>query len=468
MAADLQTKAQLADAAKTLAGGFGLIQRVSSTYIPVHWDTGEPAPAPAPEETIWYPMTREDKLLLANQQSGILFATDSEFRSFDFMLKQLAQKRDNPPEGILIRTLQGVLFLNSDGKLVEHPGVFTPNYIQPMLNDSAEDKEHVFKVIVEWLGGDEEEAHSLLHHLATALSPHYSAVKYVLLLGEGRNGKGVLLAMITALFGNENISNITRQMMAEKNPTVAELNNKLLNVIFDGEMAYIKDSSMEKTLIAGERGVVRMLYDSGTTPVQTNALYLEALNIEPKVRDKSPALQKRLVRYRFPNVYEQDKAFHKKMTSERYVGALLSLLIDHYVREDEIADKLKLTKGSLDLQIEQVFLGSPLLQFLEHLYKSDPDSITKIEKSEMTVDSFLHSFEPWCSAQNMGDRTTADLVVMIKSAFDVGWKTVREGGTPKNRKTIRGLKPETRMALDEMKQGGDTDAQPVQEELVGD
>jgi phage/plasmid-associated DNA primase len=273
--------------------------------------------------------------------------------------------------------------------------------------------------------------------------------------------------MLTGLFGKENISSVTRQMMAERSPTCIELNDKLLNVVFDGEMSYIKDSSMEKTLIAGEAGVVRMLYENGTTTVQTNALFIEALNLEPKARDKSSALQKRLVRFQFPNVYAQNKEFFRHMTSEKMLGALLSLLIDHYVEEKDIALKLTPTEKSLELQMDQVWITSPVLQYLDYLLTTDPSAITKLEAGGYPVDSLLASFKPWAESQNMQDRSDGDFLLLLKSSFDIGWKTARVNGKPKNQKIIKGLRPETAAALDQMK-GDIHGTEHSEDELVGD
>jgi putative DNA primase/helicase len=404
---------------------------------------------------------------LANIKSKILFSSDSELRSFEFMVRQLATDNSEAIDRILVKTPQGMRQLDERGKLVEHDDSFTPNYVKPMLNENLEDKQFVFDRITEWLGGSVREADSLLNHLATCLAPGYSAVKYVLLLGEGRNGKGVLLSMLAGLFGKENISSISRQLMAEKSPTCVELNDKLLNIIFDGEMAYIKDSSMEKTLIAGEPGAVRMLYENGTTTVQTNALFIEALNLEPKARDKSSALQKRLVRFQFPNIYAQDKEFHRLMTSEPMLGALLSLLIDHYVEEKDIALKLTPTEKSKELELDQVWITNPVLQYLDHLNSTDPGSIAKLEAGGYPVDNLLASFKPWAETQNMQDRSDGDFLLLLKSSFDIGWKTSRVNGKPKNQKVIKGLKPETLAALEQMK--GDTHGtEHSDEELVGD
>jgi phage/plasmid-associated DNA primase len=464
---DLKNKQQLADAAMTLAASYDLVQREATTFIPIHWESESPDPPPAPGERIWVPLDRDDKRRLANLKSKILFANDGELRSFDFMVKQLATQNSDYISSILVRTKEGMRQLDERGKLVEHDDSFTPNYVKPMLNEDLEDKEFVFKTISEWLGGSAREADSLLNHLATCLAPGYSAVKYVLLLGEGRNGKSVLLSMLTELFGKENVSSVSRQMMAERSPTCVELNDKLLNVIFDGEMTYIKDSSMEKTLIAGEAGTVRMLYESGSTTVQTNALFIEALNQEPKARDKSSALQKRLVRFQFPNVYAQDKEFFRLMTSERMLGALLSLLIDHYVEEKDIALKLTPTEKSMELQMDQVWITNPVLQYLDYLLTTDPSAIAKLEAGGYPVDSLLASFKPWAESQHMQDRSDGDFLVLLKSSFDIGWKTTRVNGKPKNQKVLKSLKPETAAALEQMK-GDSHGTEHIDEELVGD
>lgn len=464
---DLKNKTQLADAAKTLAQSFELVQRGSTTFIPVDWKTYSPDPPPSLSERIWIPMSRDEKQQLANKKSQILFSSDTELRSFDFMLRQLAVQNAEKISTILVKTSGGLRSLRPDGTLVAHDGTFTPNYVQPMLNDDVADKAEVFNVIVDWLGGNVDEAHSLLHHLATTLAPSYSAVKYVLLLGEGRNGKSVLLTMLSELFGPENVSNVTRQMMADRNPACAELNDKLLNVVFDGEMSYIKDSSMEKTLIAGEPGVVRLLYESGTTKVQTTALFIEALNQEPKARDKSSALQKRLVRFQFPNVYPIDKAFARRMTSEQMLGAFLSLLIDHYVPEEEIAAKLAPTQGSIELQMEQVWLGSPVLQFLEHVGTSNPSALEDIKNGGYLVDTFLASFKPWAETQSLPERSDADLLTMIKGSFELGWKTIRVNKKPTSRRTLKRIRPETLAALAQF-EGDHSGTEHLGSELVGD
>ena len=463
---DLKTKAEIVKLARDLAHDHQLIQRGGVLYMPAHWATLDIDPLPDPIDTVWLPLSHEAKREMGNHKGNILFFTDGELRSFNLVLSQLAINFRAPTDELLIRTATGLKVLGADGLLTDPTGSFLPNYIRPTLNEDPATKDSIFKTISDWVGGDEA-AHSLLHHLATCLAPGYSAVKYVLLLGEGRNGKGLLLTMLTSLFGVENISSVSRQMMAEHRATVTQLNGKLLNVIFDGEMAYIKDSSAEKTLIAGEPLDIEMKYENAPTRVQTNALFIEALQVEPKARDKSSALQKRLVRFYFPNVYAVDKTFEKKMTSDESLGAFLSLLIDHYVREGEIAQKLKLTDASIELQMEQMWLGSPILQFMEHLASQDLSALDKLQSGKTWLNDFLNSFKPWADNQGMQERNDGDLVALMKSAFIIESKTRNEKGKRSTQRYIKAFRPETELLYTQLK-GAHNGTGLLQEEVVGD
>lgn len=447
---ELKAKAALAAAARTLAESYALVYHNTTSYIPAHWMTEDVESTPPVLEKIWIPLSRTDKRLLGNINANILFATDSELSSFDFMLRQYSQEISATSTGLFVRTKEGLRVLTKDGLLVESDGTFMPNFLRPVLNVKKKDKEEVFKIISGWLNSDTE-AHSLLHHLATALSPHWSAVKYVLLLGDGRNGKSVLLTMLSSLFGTENVSNITRQQIADQSPVCVELNNKLINVVFDGRMDYVKDSALEKTLIAGEPGYIRMLYESGTTRVQTNALFIEALNKEPKTRDKSSALQKRLVRFWFPNVYARDVAFENYMKSEKILGAFLSLLIDHYVQQDEAVEKLTPTEGSVALQVDQMWINEPAFQYLEHLIAKDVGYKDKLLGS--FIEDLVGSFMAWRMNEGFSEYSSADTVTMFKDCFDFEWKTVREGPKTTRKRKITRIKPEVELLITEIMKG---------------
>lgn len=461
---ELKTPKERANAAHNLAGGLNLVRYRNMTYMPCDYETGWPE-HPDPDRTIWMPLDRDTLRRTAAKEFKILFGSDGELASFEFMVAQNSTEVLTNVTSLLVKTPDGLRQLDEMGHLQEVTGEFVPNTILPMLNEDAEAKAKVLSVVTEWVDS-EEEARSLLRHLATSLAPGWSAVKYVLLLGEGRNGKSVLLEMMSSLFGKHNVSSVTRQNIAEANPVVLDLNGKLVNIVFDGKAKYLEDSGMEKSLVAGEAVSIRRLYESTGTPVQTNALFIEGLNKEPKSNDKSTALQKRLVRFLFPNVYPLNHKFRRMMLSEEMLGAFLALLIEHYVREDEVAEKLAPTTRAIELQLEHMYINSIALQFLKHIEETDPLGVESLVGESMAVP--IQLFQSWRVKENdLGNWAEPDVQAQLLPLLHTERRSVRENGKIRKQRFVTGLKVEAQAFIDTLN-GEEEDADDQTTALVED
>lgn len=450
---ELKTKKELSQEAFKLAQGFSLVRYRSITYMPADFETGDTTVTPPPERTMWIPLHREAIRRVASHHFNTLFSSEGELSSFDFMVAQNSNIVDDRIDGLLVRTTDGLRELRADGQLHEPSGSFVPNTLVPMLNLNQPHKDRVFDVIANWLDS-EEEAHSLLRHLATALAPGWSAVKYVLLLGEGRNGKSLMLKMLHDIFGFNNVSNVTRQHISDQSPVVCELNGKLMNIVFDGRSEYVKDSGLEKSLIAGEAISIRKLYESTPTVVQTNALFIEGLNREPKSTDKSLALQKRLTRFHFPNVYALDHKFERIMLSEESLGALLSLMIDHFVDEDEVATSLAPTQRSMDLQLEHMYANSLGLQFFKHLEEHDTLGIEGLLGNDIT--SLVQQFQSWRVKENdLSTWSEPDVINMFLPLVHTDRKSQRVNGQVRKIRIVVALKDEAAAFINSLKENDD-------------
>ena len=394
-----KTPAQLAEEATTLATSFEYVYHAGVLYAPAHYETGDMTVIPPDEAKCWIPQTPKVLQRTARAQFDTLFKQERELYAFLYMVQQESIPVDVRASKLLIKTTQGLRVLNEDGTLSEPDGTFIPNTIHWMLNEDEDDIAEVMSVITEWVGGDEEIALSLLRHLATSLAPHWSAGKYILLIGDGRNGKSVLGTMLEDLFGSNNCSKVKRQVIAKESPAVCDLNGKLLNLVMDGSAKFIEDSGTEKSLITGEAVGIRRLWDQGLTDVQTNALFMEGLNQEPKSRDKSSALQARMVRFIFPNTYAIDPVFFDHMRSERMLGAFLSLLIQNYVQRKDLAVMLAPTEAAITAQLEHMIANSLALQFMVELETTQPlgaeDTLVGMEVDELT-----QRFASWRLKQN--------------------------------------------------------------------
>lgn len=440
------SRGDLALTAQTLATSFNLIHYQDNFYIPTDHETKQFG-VPGVQAT-WELTPPKHLFRFANEYGSILFETNAQKQSFLIMLEQFSTPVDMQVNDVLVRSNGKIAKL--DGTKVSEPtGEFVANHVDYEISTNADDIKWVLDRVTEWVDS-EDDAHSLLHHFATVLSPEFSAGKLVLLLGSGSNGKSTLLKMVQKLVGRNNISRVTRQMMTERSPTVHEVNGRLLNLVFDADRSYLKDSSAEKTLIVGEPYPVRMLYSSDLIDAQSNCLFVEGLNSEPKTGDKSYALQRRISRFWFPNTYKPDDAFERRCLSTKMVSALLALLIEHYVHPDEKALKLLSTTRGSELMVDFNLLNSPIHQYVEHLAKVDPDWLDKL--SERTpLDPLLKGFMAWRTGEGMSQISTADATKMFREEFEVAVTSRRVNGKPQKYRVLDGPKEDMKHLLNTLK-----------------
>lgn len=433
------TKGQLTQLANDMARGFGIVKYNHVLYLPVNYQSRMIEQGLAPEDRVWIPLFMQQVLDLASQTSKVMFYSEGEKSSFYGMVEQAAEPQTATPGTVLVVKDGKLAELRADGALHEPTQDFCPHFISTPINDDPDAKAAVRATLVEWLDDSEENAESLLNHIATALAPHWSAVKYVLLIGEGRNGKSVLMKMILALLGEHNVSHVTRQDMSASKSTCLDLQGRLANIVFDGPASYLKDSGPEKSLIAGETTPIRRLYSSLLTPVQTNGLFIEGLNREPKTGDKSLALQKRLVRFQFTRTYELDYRFESRMLSEATLGAFLALLLDHYVQQHEVHTKLKPTQSSQMLQLEQMHTNSMPFQFISWFDENDALGVEGLLGEQ--IPDVAQKFKTWRLSE-MGDINVwndKDVEQMLLPLFTTERKSKRINGKVRKVRVITGF-----------------------------
>lgn len=443
----LMARGEFAITAETLAKSYNLVHYQNNFYMP--HDLSSDQHGLVSDQSVWNLQTPRMLFKHANKMGGILFESDSQRRSYLVMLEQFCHRIDEPVHEVLVRK-DGQVARLSGTSTEPTTGEFVPNYLDYEVGQDRNDIQWVMERITEWVGS-EDDAHSLLHHLATILSPDWSAGKLVLLIGAGSNGKSTLLKMVHKLLGAHNISGVTRQMMAERSPAIHEINGKLLNLVYDADRSYLKDSSVEKTLVVGEPLYLRMLFSSDLTPVQSNCLFIEGLNQEPKAADKSRALQRRISRFYFPNSYKDDEAFLKKCLDSRTISALLALILEHYVAPEEKAVKLKATTKGDDMMVDYNLLNSPIHQFVEWLVKEDVSWIDKFLTGRPELDPLIKSFMNWRLGEGMSAMSSADVLRLFRDDFDVVWTSRRVAGKPTKYRVIAGAKTDIAQLLNALK-----------------
>lgn len=456
----VKSLAERSESAVVFAQSHQLVRYQDTVYLPTNYQTGISDVVPEKEVKIWRPLSIRDVQEWALQNYLVLFSNAQDELNFYFMVAQAAIQAKDIPSSLLIDTGEKLQELRSDGKLYDPSGEFVPNFLPVKLNTNPDDKAFVMGVLQDWLQ-DDEEVQALLRHLATTLAPHWSAIRYVLLLGDGRNGKSVLMSMLQTLFGEHSCSHVTRQDISKSSPVVTQVMGKLVNIVYDGIAEYLKDSGNEKTLIAGEPLAIRLLYSSQSTMVTTNALFIEGLNKEPKSSDKSSALQARLVRFWFPNTYPDDLEFKARMCSPEILGAFLSLLIDNYVKMEDKAVMLAPTTRSRELQLEFMHSNSNAMQFILYVEQNEPlgaDTLIGMTTLELTS-----RFQSWRIQEgDISNWSEPNVVDLFRPSVVLTRRSKRINGQPRKVKVITEFKKETIDFLQLMK--GDTNEVSVVDE----
>lgn len=215
--------------------------------------------------------------------------------------------------------LNGVLDLN-DFELKAH----NPNYHLMSGRDFVWDenaKAHTFeKYLLDIFQGDadsEQKIQFLLEWLGLCLVPDTSFEKFVVCVGEGGNGKSVLLKLMPELLGQENVYSAPIQRLGNRR-ALAELDGKLLLTSSEINENSVIDDGILKQIVSGDTIEAERKYEHPFTFVPYTRIML-ATNHLPKLRDVTHAFFRRLVILTFNRnftVDEMDINLPTKLKSE--------------------------------------------------------------------------------------------------------------------------------------------------------
>lgn len=148
--------------------------------------------------------------------------------------------------------------------------------------------------------------------------------KFLTLYGSGSNGKSVVLDIISALLGSDNVCNIPLQSICRDNsPYIPKLAGKLANICNDVGTK-LEDTSILKRIASGEPITGRALYKD-PVEISVYAKLLFALNELPQTNDFSKGYWRRQLIVPF-NVEipesKQDKTLAKRIIENELPGVL--------------------------------------------------------------------------------------------------------------------------------------------------
>lgn len=269
-------------------------------------------------------------------------------------LKSYSLTEFNKNENIIV-VENGLLDIET-GELREH----TPYEIYTNKFNFAYDPEAsltpTFKTYLETTFKDVEYQIDIIQEFfGYCLSSHYRFAVFLLLLGEGGNGKGVLLNVLTSFIGKENTSGLSLQEICSNDKfALADLFQKKINVCGDISKAKIPNSDNIKKITG--RDILRVQFKYGQPFTMYNtAKIINACNEMPKINDETKGFFDRLLIIDFPNSFRDTENDNKNLEAEcttpESLSGILTWAIQGYQRLMKNG-KFSHSK-SLDQKIEQ-------------------------------------------------------------------------------------------------------------------
>jgi P4 family phage/plasmid primase-like protien len=167
---------------------------------------------------------------------------------------------------------------------------------------------------------------ALLEVIGYCLMPHHRFHWMPILLGEGENGKGTLLALITALLGRDNVSSATLHDLGENKFAKADLYGKMANICGDLDAADLKVTGPLKGLTGGDQIRAERKGQHPFTFVN-RAKIIASCNRIPYTKDDTRGFTRRPRVFLFPNTFSGDKKdpdILDKMTTPEELSGLLN------------------------------------------------------------------------------------------------------------------------------------------------
>lgn len=314
-----------------------------------------------------------------------------------------------------INMLNGILVIdNTQTTLIEHDEKYGMRYIIPYAYDPKA-QAPLFKQFLEEVICEKQAINVLLEYMGYILlnrSINYETA--LLLYGEGRNGKSVLLKIMSAFIGSNNTSYVELQDLNNPNRVVM-LDGKLVNIGSDSSDKNF-DSSFFKKVISGEPVAARQLFKD-TYDVTDLPRFVFAMNNLPRTNgDTSFGLIRRLLIIHFDKIIKEediDRELFTKLEAElsgilnlAIAGAQRLLAQGHFTHSNKIAKAVKTYEDDINL----------VKRFVED------HNIIHNEDSRMTNTQLYNMFSIWCIDEGIKAPNKRYLIKKISSLGFISYK----------------------------------------------
>lgn len=297
--------------------------------------------------------------------------------------------------------------------LVPHNPLWFSSVCLPYAFDPEADCPTWKQMLEQNLEGDAERIKLLQEWAGYLITADTSQQKFMVLEGDGANGKSVYMAGVTAMLGRESVSNISLELFGQRF-MLTETLGKLANISTDmGEVDKVAEGHL-KSFTSGDR----MFFDRkgipglSTTPT---ARLMAATNNRPRFTDRSSGVWRRMILVPFRREIADGKRVRGADRTEFWVDngevsgifnwAIAGL---HRLRQQGGFTKSKICEAALDEYRKQ---NNPARNFLLECCE-ETDSAAGISCSDL-----YREYARWCTSRGYRPLGEAEFGKEVKRCF---------------------------------------------------
>jgi putative DNA primase/helicase len=212
---------------------------------------------------------------------------------------------------------------------------------------------------------------------------------FFLLLGSGSNGKSVLLKVITAMLGRENISSISLQELTDGRFSAANLYNKNANLFGDLPKKAFNDVGKLKQATGGDLLTAELKFKNHFS-FYNYAKIIASCNEVPETPDTTDAFFRRVVMIKFPNCFEgkEDRQLIDKLTQPELLSDFFIKCISAF--KEALKDgKLIINESTALKKVKYLLHSNSAIAFCNDFLDYDPDSF-------LEYDEVINKYKTFC------------------------------------------------------------------------
>jgi len=213
----------------------------------------------------------------------------------------------------------------------------------------------------------EEDTLVLQEAFGYSLYPSNIAQKMFVFLGQGNNGKSLILHVLEELIDKEHVANISPQELESNRFASSYLFGKLVNIYPDLPNFALQSSGKLKALVSGDSLTVEEKFKKPFS-FRNHAKFYFSANILPKVSDNTLAFYRRLIIINFPKTFDEssaDTTLAEKLTRPEELSGILNWALEGLQRLIQNNFRFSYKKSVEEIQEIYTRSSDPVKAFLD-------------------------------------------------------------------------------------------------------